>query len=86
MVVDQVSRWDVEWRGYRGGQNTPWSSWTWTTLDEVLLPNDRTTDIHPVWMDDGIFFLSDRDWVSNVWSYHVATGPWSRSPISPTWT
>jgi tricorn protease len=74
MVVDQISRWDVEWRGYRGGQNTPLVLLDLKTLDEVLLPNERTTDIHPVWLGDRVFFLSDRDWVSNIWSYHVETG------------
>jgi len=74
MVVDAVSRWDVEWRGYRGGQNTPLVLLDLETLDEVLLPNERTMDIHPVWLGDRVYFLSDRDWVSNVWSYHVPTG------------
>jgi len=74
MVVDAVSRWDVEWRGYRGGQNTPLVLLDLETLDEVLLPNELTIDIHPVWLGDRVFFLSDRDWVSNVWSFHVGTG------------
>jgi tricorn protease len=74
IVVDRVSRWDAEWRGYRGGQNTPLVLLDLATLDEVLLPNDRTIDIHPVWLGERVFFLSDRDGVSNVWSYGVATG------------
>jgi tricorn protease len=74
VVVDQVSRWDVEWRGYRGGQNTPLVLLDLQTLDEVLLPNERTMDIHPVWLGNRIYFLSDRDWVSNVWWYDVGTG------------
>ena len=73
MVVDAVSRWDVEWRGYRGGQNTPLVLLDLETLDEVLIPNERTIDIHPVWLGERVYFLSDRDWVSNVWSYHVET-------------
>jgi tricorn protease len=63
-----------EWRGYRGGQNTALVLLDLETLDEVLLPNERTIDIHPVWLGDRIYFLSDRDWLSNVWSYDVATG------------
>jgi tricorn protease len=74
LVVDRVSRWDEEWRGYRGGQNTPLILLDLETLDEVHLPNERTTDIHPVWMDGKVYFLSDRDWLSNIWSYDVATG------------
>jgi tricorn protease len=74
MVVDRISRWDEEWRGYRGGQNTALVLLDLETLDEVLLPNEQTIDIHPVWLRNRIYFLSDRDWLSNVWSYDVATG------------
>ncbi len=72
IVVDGVTRWDVEWRHYRGGQNRPLTILDLATLDETRLPNERTIDIHPVWMGDAVFFLSDRDGVSNVWRYDVA--------------
>lgn len=75
MVVEPISRWDVEWRGYRGGQNSSLVLLDLESLDEVLLPNpDRSTDIHPVWLGEKVYFLSDRDWVSNIWSYDVASG------------
>ncbi len=74
LVVDRVSRWDVEWRSYRGGQNTPLVILDLGDLEEVWLPNERTTDIQPVWMGETIYFLSDRDWATNVWSYEVSTG------------
>jgi tricorn protease len=73
IVVDRVSRWDWEWRSYRGGQNTPLTILDLNTLDEVRLPNERTTDRYPVWMGGKIYFVSDRDWAMNVWSYDVAT-------------
>ncbi|HXV75099.1 MAG TPA: PDZ domain-containing protein, partial [Candidatus Polarisedimenticolaceae bacterium] len=69
IVVDRVQRWDREWRHYRGGQNTPLVILDLATLDELRLPNDRTTDVRPVWLGDTVYFLSDRDWVMNVWSY-----------------
>ncbi|MFC1661717.1 PDZ domain-containing protein [Gemmatimonadota bacterium] len=75
MAIDRVSRWDWEWRSYRGGQNTPLVIMDLTTLEEVLLPNpDRSTDRYPAWLGDKVFFLSDRDWAMNVWSYDVASG------------
>ena len=74
LAVDQTSRWDVEWRSYRGGQNVPLVLIDLQTLDEVLLPNERTADTHPVWMGGKVYFLSDRDWASNVWSYDPAGG------------
>ncbi|HKJ02272.1 MAG TPA: hypothetical protein VJ997_07450, partial [Longimicrobiales bacterium] len=35
LVVDRVTRWDWEWRSYRGGQNTPLTILDLNTLDEV---------------------------------------------------
>jgi tricorn protease len=69
LVVDRVTRWDVEWRHYRGGQNTPLTILNLDDLGETRLPNERTIDIRPVWMGSAIYFLSDRDGVVNVWSY-----------------
>lgn len=74
MIIDRMDRWDVEWRNYRGGQNTPLIILDLNDLSEVLLPNESTTDIHPLWMGDKIFFLSDRDWTSNIWSYSTLSG------------
>ncbi len=73
IVIDRVSRWDVEWRAYRGGQNTPLIIYNLDDHSETLLPNDRTTDIQPVWVKDDIYFLSDRDWTMNVWAYSTKT-------------
>jgi tricorn protease len=74
LVVDRMTRWDEEWRDYRGGQNTPLTILDLETLDETRLPNERTTDTHPVWIDETIYFVSDRDFAYNVWSYDVASG------------
>ncbi|OZC03825.1 S41 family peptidase [Rubricoccus marinus] len=75
VIVDRVARWDSEWRAYRGGQNTPLTILDLGTLAESEIPNtERTTDIQPVWMGDTIYFLSDRDWTSNVWAYTPASG------------
>jgi tricorn protease len=74
IVVDRMSRSDSEWRSYRGGQNTPLLILNLRTLEETHLPNpDRSTDLHPVWQDGKIYFLSDRDWAMNVWSYDPGT-------------
>jgi tricorn protease len=73
MVIDRVSRWDSEWRHYRGGQNTPLTILDLKSLDEVRLPNARTTDIQPLWMDGKIYFLSDRSWSMNIFVYDPDT-------------
>jgi len=74
IVIDRMSRWDTEWRAYRGGQNTPLVLLDLTDTSEVMMPNESTTDILPVWLGEQIFFLSDRDWTANIWSYSTADG------------
>lgn len=71
IVVDRVSRWDVEWRGYRGGQNTALRILDLNSLAEKEIPNERTYDKHPVWMGNTVYFLSDRDDIMNIWSFDV---------------
>jgi tricorn protease len=72
-IVEPISRWDVTWRAYRGGQNTSLIITDLNTLSEKLLPNERTTDVHPQVVNGKIYFLSDRDWISNIWSYDPNT-------------
>jgi tricorn protease len=74
LAVDRVTRWDAEWRHYRGGQNTPLTILDLGTLAETRLPNERTVDTRPVWMGGAIHFLSDRDGVVNVWTCHPDSG------------
>lgn len=74
IVLDRMSRWDVEWRAYRGGQNTPLVILDLTDTTEVFLPHESSTDILPLWMGGNIYFLSDRDWTANIWSYSPENG------------
>ncbi len=73
IVIDRVSRWDVEWRDYRGGQNKPLVIVDLNDFSEEFIPNEKTTDIQPLWLGDKIYFISDRDFVANIWSYTPAT-------------
>ena len=63
------SSWDDERRNYRGGQNRPIWIVDLKTYDLVSPPWTDSKDIDPVWVGDTVFFLSDRDGVSNVWSF-----------------
>ena len=65
--------WDEERRNYRGGQNRPIWIADLKTLDVVSPPWTDSKDIDPVWVGDAVYFLSDRDGVSNVWSYQTGT-------------
>jgi tricorn protease len=71
IAIDRVSRWDVEWRNYRGGQNTPLVILNLADMSEELIPNEKTFDIIPVWLGEKVYFLSDRDWTMNIWSYNT---------------
>lgn len=73
LVVDRMSRWDVEWRNYRGGQNTSLVLLDLKSQKETQIPNESTIDIEPVWLGNTVYFLSDRDWIANIWSYSPKT-------------
>jgi tricorn protease len=65
--------WDEERRNYRGGQNRPIWIVDLKTFDLVTPPWTDSKDIEPAWSGDTVYFLSDRDGVSNVWSYDLAS-------------
>ena len=68
-----ASSWDDEWRNYRGGQNRPIWIYDTKSHDVVSPPWTDSKDIDPVWVGDMVYFLSDRDWAMNVWSYDTKT-------------
>ncbi len=61
--------WDEERRNYRGGQNRPIWIEDMSTHDVTTPPWTDSKDMDPAWIGDVVYFLSDRDGVSNVWSY-----------------
>ena len=61
--------WDEERRNYRGGQNRPIWIVDLKTYDLVSPPWTDSKDVDPVWSGDTVYFLSDRDGVSNVWAF-----------------
>jgi tricorn protease len=64
--------WDEERRNYRGGQNRPIWIVDLKTYDLVSPPWTDSKDVDPVWVGDAVYFLSDRDGVSNVWRFEPA--------------
>jgi tricorn protease len=63
--------WDEERRNYRGGQNRPIWIVDLKTYDLISPPWTDSKDVYPVWVDDSVFFISDRDGVANVWEYQT---------------
>ncbi len=66
--------WDEERRNYRGGQNRPIWILDSKTLAVDTIPRPNSKEMYPVWTNNHmVYFLSDRDAVSNVWSYDMSS-------------
>lgn len=74
LAYTPFSFWDPEWRNYRGGQAQP--IWILNLNDNSLKQTprtDRERHTDPVWLNGKIYFLSERDYANNIWSYDPAT-------------
>ena len=67
------SSWDEERRNYRGGQNKPIWIMDLKSFEVVTTPWKDSKETDPVWSGSAVYFLSDRDGVSNVWRYDMAS-------------
>ncbi len=65
--------WDEERRNYRGGQNRAIWIEDLSTHEVTTPPWQDSKEMDPAWIGDVVYFLSDRDGVSNVWSYDTRT-------------
>ncbi|MBE0565001.1 MAG: PD40 domain-containing protein [Krumholzibacteria bacterium] len=74
LAYQVVQQWDGEWRNYRGGQCNPVRVIDLATLEVERLPWRDSNDVSPAWLDDTVFFLSDRDWAMNVWAWNAQGG------------
>ncbi len=75
MAYQPYQFWDPEWRNYRGGQAQPIWIFDMETHEFDQTPRtDRERHTAPVWIDDTIYYLSERDYANNVWSYNITTG------------
>ena len=73
LAYQVVSPWESGWRNYRGGQANPIRVIDLQSLEVEKLPWSGSNDQSPIWLDDTIFFLSDRDFAMNVWAYDTRT-------------
>ncbi len=74
LAYTPITFWDPEWRNYRGGQAQPIWIVNLETMSLEQTPrvnNERHMD--PVWYGNKIYFLSERDYASNIWSYDIDT-------------
>ncbi|MEZ4903740.1 MAG: hypothetical protein R2822_19270 [Spirosomataceae bacterium] len=69
-----IGFWDPEWRNYRGGQALPiWIVDMKTLALKTTPQTDRERHTDPVWYKEVVYFLSERDYANNVWSFNPKT-------------
>jgi len=61
------------WRHYRGGRTHPIRVMNLADHSVEKLPWTNSNDSTPMWVGDIIYFLSDRDFTVNLFSYNPAT-------------
>ncbi|NEV93530.1 protease [Psychroflexus sp. YR1-1] len=74
LAYTPITSWDPEWRNYRGGQAMP--IWILNLENQELTRTpqlDRERHLDPVWIGQKVYYLSERDYVSNIWSYDIAS-------------
>lgn len=74
VAFQEIGFWDPEWRNHRGGRALPISIVSTDTWERTFTPHQGARQTAPVWMDGVVYYLSERDWANNVWSYDPATG------------
>ena len=74
LAYTPITGWDAEWRNYRGGQAMPIWVVNMTTKD-LIRTSQPTGERHldPVWLDNIVYFMSERDYTMNIWSFNPST-------------
>lgn len=63
------------WRGYRGGTTPSIVIMDMAANTATEIAGDRVNDIEPIWVNDDLYFLSDREQkVFNLFRYDAASG------------
>lgn len=72
LAYTPITSWDPEWRNYRGGQAMPIWILNLKNQDLTRTPQlDKERHLDPVWVGEKVYYLSERDFVSNIWSYDL---------------
>ncbi len=69
-----ISREFRTWKRHTGGRAQDVWIYDLVNNSSQRLTAFEGTDQHPVWWDDKIFFVSDRDLTLNIYSYHLDSG------------
>ena len=74
IAYQEIGYWDPEWRNYRGGQAQPIGIVSTADWERTTPSWEGERHMDPVWMDGLVYYMSERDWASNVWSFDPRTG------------
>ncbi|MFD2780214.1 hypothetical protein ACFS32_02730 [Novosphingobium pokkalii] len=78
MAYSPIEQWQPAWKQYRGGQTA--RIWVARLSDSAVtpIPRPNSNDRHPLWIGDKVYFLSDRDGPTTLYSYDPASGAVTR--------
>ncbi len=67
------TRWQSEWKWYRGGQALPIRLVSFPDLVQTEVPGPVSVNVYPVYLGNRLYFLSDRTGTFNVFEYDQGT-------------
>ena len=73
LAFNRVFREYRTWKRYRGGQADDIWIFDFNTKKTEKVTSDTAQDIIPLWWQDKIYFLSDRDHTMNLFCYNLST-------------
>lgn len=73
MAMNQVFREFRTWKYYKGGMADDVWIHNFETKETTNITNSRSQDIFPMWHENKIYFISDRDRVMNLFVYDTDT-------------
>lgn len=69
-----ITSWNPEWRNYRGGQAMPIWIVDLETKELITTPQlDQERHLDPKWLNGVVYYLSERDYTSNIWAFDPKT-------------
>lgn len=74
LAYSPISQWEPAWKQYRGGQTARVWIADLATSHVTPVPRPNSNDRNPMWVGDTVFFLSDRDGPTTLYSYDVKSG------------
>ena len=66
-------KWQTAWKRYHCGQTTPIYLLRLSDLQLEKVPRENSNDDDPVWIDDTVYFLSDRKGPVTIFAYDTKT-------------